>query len=163
MKEVKVTTKYTESLLKEYLKFHYKKFNLLMIVASLILVVCGALLCYVSGWVSGIVTALLGVFFAFYPMIIIKIALSTNKRLLNAEDEYTFDENSVSVISTILGEEVANQSVNYSMLEKIEQDDNNIYIYTSKVSAMVIEKKNLKQEEIAYICEKVAQKLATRK
>jgi len=163
MEKVVAKTNYNEKILKDYVKFHFKKLSLAVLICGALIVLLGAFSIYYMSLVGGIVFCLMGVFLLFYPKILEMTSLNANKRLLNAEDEYTFTKDSVHVESVIFGEKVANQDIKYQALEKIECDSEYIYLYINKVSAMVILRSTLTQKEQEFIISNISKVVGTKK
>ena len=147
MNSVKVETKYNEKLLKDFLKFHYRKLTTLLLICGIIVAFAGTVLLFVDEYATGVVTCLLGLFIMFYPKLVTLFALANNKRMLNAEESYELDETSIHVRTTILGEEVAQQTIKYTALEKMVETQKYIYVYINKLSALIIIKENLKDKD----------------
>lgn len=158
--KVVAKTNYSEKILKDFIKFHFRKLSLTIFICGVIIVLMGALSIFFMSLASGIVFCIMGVFFLFYPKIIEKTSLNANKRLLNAEDEYTFSKDSMHVVSVILGEEMANQDIKYQALEKIETDNYYIYLYVNKTSAMIVERKALTEKEQEFIISNVTKAIS---
>lgn len=156
MEKVVVKTNYNEKILKDFVKFHFKKITLTIFICACFIVLLGAFSIFFMSPVSGTVFCLMGVFFLFYPKILEVTTLNANKRIMNAEDEYTFTKEGMHVDSTIFGEKVANQDIKYQALEKIALDNNYIYLYVNKTSAMIIERKELSQKEQEFIVKNVS-------
>lgn len=157
-KNVKVVAKtnYSEKILKDFIKFHFRKLSLTIFICGCLIVLLGALSIFFMSLVGGIVFCIMGVFFLFYPKIIEKTSMNANKRLINAEDEYTFSKDSMHVESTIFGEQMANQDIKYQALEKVLTDNYYIYLYVNKASAMIIERSKLSEKEQNFIIENVS-------
>ena len=163
MEKVVAKTNYSEKILKDFIKFHFKKLSLTIFICGCLIVLLGALAIFFMSIASGIVFCLMGVFFVFYPKILELTSLNANKRLMNAEDEYTFTKDSLHVDSTIFGEKIANQDIKYQALEKIAADTKYIYLYVNKASAMIIERKALTQKEQEFIVSSVSKAIESKK
>ena len=107
--------------------------------------------------------AIVGIFFLFYPMIVIITSLNSNKRQLNTTDSIEFKLDSMHIASDMFGEEIANQEIKYTVLEKIHEDSKYFYIYTTKVNAYVVDKTKLNESEQNFIRENITKNLAKKK
>ena len=82
--------------------------------------------------------------------------MNNNKRMINAEDSYEFSADSVKITTTILGEEVGQQIIKYTALEKMVETQKYIYVYINKVSALIISKDSLKDKDYKNIIKVVS-------
>jgi len=152
---VKVQTKYNNKILKDFFKFHYRKMTTSLLITGILVALAGTGLLFFDEYVTGAVIGLLGLFIMVYPKLIITFSMSANKRMINAEDNYEFSEDSVHAITSILGDDIAEQTIKYSALEKLVETQKYIYVYTNKVSALVINKANLKDKDYKFILKSV--------
>lgn len=156
MEKVVVKTNYNEKILKDFIKFHFKKISLTIFICGIIIALLGVCSIFLVSAITGSLFCVLGVFFLFYPKIIEVTSLNANKRLMNAEDEYIFTPNGMHIESTIFGQQVAQQDAKYEALEKIAMDTKYIYLYINKVSAMIIERKSLTEDEQNFIISNIS-------
>lgn len=157
------TTKYNEKILKEFLKFNSKKYSWIMLICGGLIIISGVLLIWLVSILFGILSIIVGIFLAVYPQIMLMSSINDNKRMLNAEEVYEFDEEQVHIVSTILGEEMANTYVKYSSFEAIKESADYVYIYTSKTNAIILEKSNMTEKEYKFIIKTVNKALEKKK
>ena len=157
------TTKYKEKILKEFLKFNSKKYSWIMLIFGGLIIISGVLLIWLASVLTGILSIIVGIFLAVYPQIMLMSSINDNKRMLNAEEVYEFDEEQVHIVSTILGEEMANTYVKYSSFEDVKESADYVYIYTSKTNAIILEKSNMTEKEYKFIIKTVNKALEKKK
>ena len=157
------TTKYNEKILKEFLKFNSKKYSWIMLIFGGLIIISGVLLIWLASVLTGILSIIVGIFLAVYPQIMLMSSINDNKRMLNAEEVYEFDEEQVHIVSTILGEEMANTYVKYSSFEDVKESADYVYIYTSKTNAIILEKSNMTEKEYKFIIKTVNKALEKKK
>lgn len=156
MNSIKVETKYNENLLRDFFRFHYRNFTTILLICGILIALAGTALLFLEEYVTGVVTCLLALFFMFYPKLITVFAMNNNKRMINAEDSYEFSADSVKITTTILGEEVGQQIIKYTALEKMVETQKYIYVYINKVSALIISKDSLKDKDYKNIIKVVS-------
>ncbi|MBQ8430676.1 MAG: YcxB family protein [Clostridia bacterium] len=155
MEKVKVKMEYNEKVLKDYFKSHFKTLSYITLIAGIIVVLAGAVLCFTDAFVLGIFACIFGVVVMLYVPMLIIISLNANKRSLNKVDYYEFNKDSFKIVSTILIQEVAKHELQYSELLKFVEYKNYIYLYINKASALVVDKNSLQQEQVNFILNSV--------
>lgn len=160
---VEKTITYNEEILKAFLKFHFKKLNILMLVCGVLVTLCGVIyICIATLW-SGIVTTCVGVFFMFYPIILVQISLNQNRKLLDTVEYFKFSETEVDVTTERFGEVVANSNTKYSTLEAVKENNDYVFVYVTKASAIPLKKSELTKEEYNFIVGNIKKALPNKK
>lgn len=144
---IKVNTNYSDNLIKDFFKFHNRKTNLIFFICGALLILSGVVLAIVISILAGVLVALVGAFVVAYPFIMLASSMNVNKRMIHAEDQYLFDKNNLHISSMILGEEVANIDVKYENLAKIAMNNKYIFVYINKDSALILERKEIKEKD----------------
>lgn len=160
---IEKTVTYDDETLKSFLKFHFKKLNILMFVCGLLVTLCGvAYICIATLW-SGIVTTCVGVFLMCYPILLIRTSLNQNRKALDTTEYYKFGETELSVTSERFGEVISTSNTKYSTLETVKEDEKNVYIYINKTSAIILKKSDLTKEEYSFIVGNIKKALPNKK
>lgn len=163
MENIVTKTKYTEKVLKDFFKFHFRKWTLTLFIIGCVVVLLGAFSIFFTTLVSGVVLCVMGVFLLLYPKILETTSLNANKRNIGSTENYTFDKESVKIVTTMQDIEVANQEIKYTAFEKVDCNNNYIYLYVNKTSALVIERKSISEKEQEHLVASVSKAIESRK
>lgn len=150
MKSVKVTMKHNESVVKDFVRFHYRKTSLLFYILGVVLVGIGVLNIIWESFVSGITASIFGVFLLVYPFIMCGMAVNSNRMLVDAVEEMEFKDKEIIIATKLLNEEIVHKQVKYSGIERVVENMRYIYIYINKV-AHIIDKNQINEQQYAEI------------
>ena len=130
-------------------------------ISGVIVLISSILILTAKDWLNGILLSIVGVFFLFYPLIVMVSSLHTNIRQTNCVDNILFKEDSMQVITTMFDEEVANIQKKYTELTKLVETKNYFYIYSEKQNAWIVDKSLLNEEEKDFIRNNINNNLST--
>ena len=159
---VEKIVKYDDKTLKDYFKFHFKKTNIIMLVCGAIVLLSGIVYMLCNKYLLGALTCVAGVLFMCFPFIIIAMSLGQNRKALDTTEKFEFGDTEFKVQSERFGEIIANATNKYSNLECIKENDQYLFIYLNKVSAIPLKKSNLTKEEYTFIVEHISEALKTK-
>jgi len=120
------------------------------------LVAISILIMYIESLSSGITIALFGLFLLVYPHILNITNRNNNKRMINVEEEYEFDDDSVKVTTFLLDEEIASSDVKYGTLQKVVENRDYIFIYINKSNVHIIDKSQISQKDCQGVIENIS-------
>ena len=163
MEKIETKTLYTEKVLKDFVKFHFRKWTITLFIIGSLVVLLGALSIFFTTIASGIILCVMGVFLLLYPKILETTTLNANKRNIGAIENYTFGKDSVKIVTVMEDVEVATQEIKYSALEKVCADERYLDIYVNKVSALVIDKSSISKKEQESIVDTMSKVIESRK
>lgn len=146
--EVKMT--YDNKLMKDFYKYHYNKISNIMFCVSALMLIAGIIVLFFN-ILSGVVLCVVSILSVFIPYSVTMSSLNENKRMLNAEDNFTFSKDGVYIHSEILGDIIFDEKVDYSFFSRVVDNKDYLYLYMTKNSALIILKSKVTRKEADFI------------
>lgn len=159
---VEKVIKYDDKILKDFVKFHFRKINIIMLVCGALMLVAGIFYFLVSKYVMGALTCVAGVLFACFPLIITGMSLGQNRQMLDTTESFVFGETEMKVETERFGEVLYTATTKYSNLDSIKENADYLFVYINKNSAITLRKTDLSKEEYSFIVTNISKALNKR-
>lgn len=163
MKEIKITTVYTEEKVKKFLNIYYfDKIKTIRIILNILIIIVivnffvkqlRTIIDYIS-----FIFALIGILelnTAFLPWFNYQKLKKKKDSLLNAKLTYVFKKNNFKITTD------KDEYIDYKTLKKVIETKTDYYLYISSTRSLIASKDNLTNEQIKFLTETLKKEVST--
>ena len=162
MKEIKITTIYSEDVIKSFLRiFYFERIKNIRIILNILIVIL-ILYFFINIYNSNILDYIAFIFALFgilelntnmMPSINYKRIKNKKDNIINAKIKYIFKKNNFQITTD------KDEYIDYDKLYKVINTKDAYYLYINKNSAFIVDKTNLKDEDITILNNKFKEKV----
>ena len=162
MKEIKTTTTYSEEKIKTFLKIYYferiKTTRILINILIAILIIYFFINYKYNTWLDfiALIFALFGILELntnMLPNINYKRIQNKKDNIINTKVKYIFKKNNFQITTD------KEEYIDYDKLYKVINTKDSFYLYINKNRALIVDKNNLKDEDITILNDKFKEKV----
>lgn len=162
MKEIKITTIYSEDVIKSFLRiFYFERIKNIRIILNILIVIL-ILYFFINIYNSNILDYIAFIFALFgilelntnmMPSINYKRIKNKKDNIINTKIKYIFKKNNFQITTD------KDEYIDYDKLYKVINTKDAYYLYINKNRAFIVDKTNLKDEDITILNNKFKEKV----